>query len=92
MPSLQESQEEELAMLLCTQINIGMNSVADGAHLLDDAAQSGGFVSEASYGAISLAATVKKLRDAADKLDRLRAQLVANAEPANQVVHLQAAE
>jgi hypothetical protein len=79
-------------MLLCTQINIGMNAVADGAHLLDDAAQSGGFVSEASYGAISLAATVKKLRDAADKLDRLRAQLVANAEPANQVVHLQAAE
>lgn len=79
-------------MLLVTQINIGMNAVADGAHLLDDAAQSGGFVAEASYSALSLTATVRKLRDAADKLERLRAQLIAN-EPGNQVVqHLQAAE
>lgn len=82
-------------MLLVTQINIGVNAVADGAHLLDDAAQSGGFIAEASYGAISLAATVKKLRDAADKLERIRSELLAGSEyqrQVNKIVHLQAAE
>ena len=77
-------------MLLVTQIHMGANQIADGTALLVDAVEQGGFSDPNAYTAISLAEQVKKLRQAADDVEKVRLRLIENSrpkfEPVNQLV------
>jgi hypothetical protein len=68
-------------MLLVTQIHLGANQIADGTLMLVDAVEQGGFSDPDAYTAIDLAAQVKRLRQAADDVEKVRARLIENSKP-----------
>jgi hypothetical protein len=68
-------------MMLVTQIHMGANQIADGTALLVDAVEQGGFADPKAYTAIELDAQVKRLRKAADDVERVRLRLIENSRP-----------
>lgn len=76
-------------MMLVTQIHMGANQIADGTLMLVDAVEQGGFSDPNAYTSIELAEQVKKLRKAADDIEKVRLRLIDNAkkfDPVNQLV------
>lgn len=72
-----------------SQIHSAATIISEGAYLLEDTIDRGGFAHPGSFTAGDLERTEKRLRDLADKIGAMRMQLVA-ATP--DVVRLVAAE
>jgi hypothetical protein len=80
-------------MTPASQIHSAATIISEGAYMLEDTIDRGGFAHPGSFVAGDLERTEKRLRDMADKIRAMRLQLVAaTPDMPVQVVHLQAAE